>query len=93
MARRALEAVAVDQGQTSGSLYERLAALASAGILLPTLADWATEVRLIGNAGAHFDPLETVTRHDAEQLLSFLQELLRYLYEMPAELARRRGSV
>lgn len=93
MARRTLEAVTADQGQASGSLHERLKALASSGVLLPTLSDWASEVRLIGNAGAHYDPIETVSQEDAQQLLSFVQELLRYLYELPAELGRRRGSL
>lgn len=92
MARRTLEAVTVDQGQTSGTLAARLTALSSSGVLQPTLGDWAREVRLVGNTGAHFDPIETVQREDAEQLLSFVQELLRYLYELPAELNRRRSG-
>jgi hypothetical protein len=41
--------------------------------------------------GAHFDPIETVSKEDAQQLLSFVRELLRFLYELPAELARRRA--
>ncbi len=92
MARRTLEAVTVDQGQTDGTLAARLAALSSSGVLQPALGDWAREVRLVGNTGAHFDPIETVQKEDAEQLLSFVHELLRYLYEMPAELNRRRSG-
>jgi hypothetical protein len=92
MARRALEAICVDKGETSGILADRLDALKSKGILQPTLADWAKEVRLIGNVGAHFDPIQTVTMEDAKQLLSFLRELLKYLYELPAELARRKSE-
>jgi hypothetical protein len=52
MARRTLEAVAADKGETSGTLAEMLKRMAEAGLLQPTLADWAKEVRLIGNAGA-----------------------------------------
>jgi len=92
MARRTLEAITIDQGVTTGTLYERLKTLASSGTLLATLADWSKEVRLIGNVGAHFDPIVTVSLDDARHLVAFVQELLRYLYELPAELNQRRGT-
>jgi hypothetical protein len=91
MARRTLEAVTEDKGQTNGTLASRLDAMAKAGTLQPTLAEWAKEVRLVGNIGAHFDPIKTVSMEDARQLLSFVRELLRYLYQLPAELAQRRN--
>lgn len=91
MSRRTLEAVTVDKGETTGVLAERLKALGTKGVLHSTLSDWAKEIRLVGNVGAHFDPIETVTQDDAQQLLSFTRELLRYLYELPAELMRRRA--
>lgn len=90
MARRTLEAVAADKGETTGPLATRLRNLATRGVLPPDLADWATEVRKIGNTGAHFDPMDMATMEDARDLVNFLRELLRYLYEMPAELRRRR---
>jgi hypothetical protein len=91
MSRRSLEAITVDKGETTGALADRLKRLAASGVLQPTLADWAKEVRLVGNAGAHFDPIDNVSKKDAEQLAGFVRELLRYLYELPAELVRRRG--
>jgi hypothetical protein len=91
MARRTLEAITVDKGETTGVLADRLKKLASNGTLLPTLADWAKEVRLVGNAGAHFDPINSVSKKDAEDLIAFVRKLLRYLYELPADLARRKG--
>ncbi len=91
MARRTLEAVAVDKGEDKGTLAERLRSLGVKGVLLPTLSAWAKEVRLIGNVGAHFDPIDTVSQADTQQLLSFVRELLRFLYELPAELERRRA--
>jgi Domain of unknown function (DUF4145) len=91
MARRTLEAVTADKGETQGSLATRLSALAAKGILQPELAEWAREVRVIGNTGAHYDPLSKASLEDARDLMKFLRELLRYLYEMPAELKRRRN--
>ncbi|PKB64111.1 MAG: hypothetical protein BZY80_03825 [SAR202 cluster bacterium Io17-Chloro-G2] len=90
MARRTLEAVTVEQGETTGVLATRLRKLAESNLLEPTLADWATEVRLVGNIGGHFDPISDVSTEDAQQLISFTRVLLRYLYELPAELGRRR---
>jgi hypothetical protein len=54
-----------------GVLADRLEGLAANGVLLPTLADWAKEVRLVGNTGAHFDPINTVSEKDAAELLTF----------------------
>lgn len=90
MARRTLEAIAAEKGESGGRLVDRIKTLASKGVLQPALADWATEVRLIGNAGAHFDPLDEVSNEDAQQLINLIRELTRYLYELPADLARRR---
>ena len=92
MARRTLEAITADKGETKGTLADRLNALGTNGILHPTLSDWAKEVRLVGNIGAHFDPIQQVSMEDARQLVDFIRELLKYLYELPAELGRRRSS-
>ena len=71
MARRTLEAITADKGETKGLLADRLSNLASKGILLPTLADWAKEVRLVGNIGAHFDPINSVSAKDTADIISF----------------------
>ena len=92
MSRRSLEAVTVDKGQTSGTLASRLEQLSNGGVLHPTLAEWAREVRLASNLGAHFDPIQPLSKEDAQQLINFVREILRYTYEMPAELQRRRGT-
>lgn len=92
MARRTLEAIATDQGEEKGPLAKRLDALISAGKLHPSLAGWAKEVRLIGNTGAHFDPIKDVSDTDAKQLTAFISELLNYIYIMPFELEKRRNK-
>lgn len=90
MSRRTLEAVTVELGEASGPLAQRLKTLEAAGKLHQSLADWATEVRLLGNAGAHFDPINSVSKEDAQALINFTRELLRYVFEYPAQVQRLR---
>lgn len=92
MARATLEAITVDKGEAQrDNLKTRIRNLASKNILQPDLAAWAEEIRLLGNAGAH-DVNAPVSLADVEQLVSFIRELLKYFYELPAELARRRAT-
>lgn len=37
-------------------------------------------MRLVGNQGAHFDPAEMVSMDDVMQFMSFVQELMKYLF-------------
>lgn len=90
MARRTLEAIASDKGEANGNLAHQLSNLSARGLLHETLAEWAKEVRLIGNAGAHFDPINQVSIDDARQLVDFIRELAKYLYVLPYELNERR---
>jgi hypothetical protein len=92
MSRRTLEAIAADKGEGSGTLSMQIKNLMAKGILDKNLGDWATEVRLIGNSGAHFDPVSDVEKTDAEQIILFIEELIKYLYVMPAEIAKRRSK-
>jgi hypothetical protein len=88
MARSALEGIVVDQGETKGLLMQRLKNLAGRGVLLPTLADWSKEVRLLGNDAVH-DLAVDVSMEDAKQLVEFIRELARYIYILPHELQKR----
>lgn len=90
MARCTLEEITKEKGQTKGDLVQRLAALAANGELVLTLADWSKEVRVVGNAGVHTKTLDPVSEEDAQQMIAFMRQLIQYLYEMPADLARRR---
>ncbi len=90
MSRRTLEAITVDKGEAEGVLAKRIENLISKGILDKNLGEWATEIRLIGNSGAHFDPINSVEKEDANQIILFIEELIKYVYVMPAEIARRR---
>jgi hypothetical protein len=52
--------------------------------------EWAKELRLAGNVGGHFDPIDDVTLQEAEGLSKLLRSVLVYLYEVPAKLRRAR---
>ena len=90
MSRRTLEAITVEKGEDNDILAKRIGNLKAKGILDKNLADWSTEIRLIGNTGAHFDPINDVTKEDANQIIMFIEELIKYLYIMPAEITKRR---
>jgi hypothetical protein len=54
------------------------------------LADWAKEIRVTGNVGAHFDAMDDVDAAEADDLARLTRQLLRYLDELPASLRRSR---
>ncbi|NQX63746.1 DUF4145 domain-containing protein [Paenibacillus qinlingensis] len=93
MLRRTLEAITVDKGESEGTLHKRLQKLTDNGALHPSLTEWVKEVRLAGNIGAHYDPVENITVDAVKELQKFVRELLRYLYEIPADLDRRRKGL
>ena len=94
MARRAVQGVAVEQGARDAKLSAQLKELEAKATLHPTMVEWADHIRLLGNVGAHpgADGLETVSEEEAREVVRFLDELLRWLYELPAETAAARAA-
>jgi Domain of unknown function (DUF4145) len=99
MFRRTLEAIVKTSGSTTAqdaatkkNLASGLSVMADEGALDRSLAEWAKEIRIVANVGAHFDPVDDVTPEEAENLSRLLRELLRYLYEMPARISRTRST-
>jgi Domain of unknown function (DUF4145) len=94
MARRAVQGVTIEQGAKGSTLNAQLKDLEAKATLHPTLIEWADHIRLLGNSGAHpgADGLETVTEEEAAEVVRFLDELLRWLYELPAETAAARAA-
>lgn len=92
MARRALQGVCIDKGAAKGRLVDQIKGLVKSGSLAGPLGEWADHVRLLGNVGAHpgDDGLDTVSKDEAEDVVRFLDELLRWTYEMPWELDQAR---
>jgi hypothetical protein len=73
MCRKGIEAICLDKGETKGNLAQRLKILKDKRILDETLYNWANELRLIGNDGAHSHN-QVVTQWDAKiQWISSMQ--------------------
>jgi hypothetical protein len=98
MFRRTLEGVVKLSGSDAAKkaaerdLASGLSVMANEGALDRNLAEWAKEIRIVGNLGGHFDLADDVEPDEAENLSRLLREVLRYLYEMPARIRRTRGT-
>lgn len=94
MFRGALAEIVTDRGsdaaKTKRSLAQQLKQMAEDHSLDAGLADWADHIRLLGNAGAHPNEIESVTVEEAQELGRLIASMLEYLYRLPAQLRRRR---
>jgi hypothetical protein len=92
MFRGMLTAVVRDRGsevaQQTANLYQQLKVMEQEGTLHPSLVEWAAEIRLVGNAGAHFDELAPVDQAEAAALARLCRHLLTVVYETPARIRR-----
>lgn len=92
MARKTLEAalVAHSPDLKKGSLKERIDKLKESGVLTESLADWAHNVRLLGNDAVH--DLEPADPADVNQALQLAEYLLIYLFTLPTEIELAKES-
>lgn len=72
------------------SFFKRLEWLHDNHRITPDMKDWADHVRVEGNEALH-DP-EDFTEEDAKPLRLFTEMFLRYIYELPGEVAAFRGE-
>ena len=94
MCRRVLEMTCAELGVRHSSLASSLRALLDAGHIDSRLYEWASELRLVGNAAAH-DVASEVGKHDAEDVLAFTEAIIDYLFvyrERFEQFRARRGS-
>lgn len=80
------------EAKSKNSLFKRLEAMAQDGTLHPSLVDWAKEIRVIGNAGAHPDELGPVSEEEARDLSRLCRQMISVVYEVPARIARSRSA-
>lgn len=94
MTRRALQNAVRNKGAKAKTLYDEINDLATKNIITPDLKDWAHEIRELGRVGAHpeDDMLDEVSEVDAQDILNFADEFLKYTYIMPAQVTERRAK-
>lgn len=86
LARGVVEAVAKDQGHTSGTLFEKIDAMGEARQISPLAVDTAHEIRQVGNDMAHGDFVVSVGKDECQDVLNFMDALLDEVYIRPAKL-------
>lgn len=92
MCRRALQASAIALKAKGDRPVDQIDDLAKQGKITESLKDFAHEVRLTGNVGAHPDKdgLGDVAETDAEDIIAFTREYFHHVYVMPAKLKARK---
>ena len=78
------------KGAPDTKLIDQIDWLATHSHITEQMKDIAHQIRLGGNLGAHpdRDGLRDVGEGEARAILTFLRDFFRYVYEIPASLAR-----
>jgi hypothetical protein len=85
--RKILMNVAVAQGAAEGeSFVAYVEYLATKGYVPPQGRGWVDYIRKKGNEANH--EIAVMARGDAEMLISFLEMLLKFVYEFPAKIPK-----
>src|SRR5665647_356781 len=92
LARAVIEATAKAKQITNGNLYNKIEEMHEQGILSELVRDQAHEVRFLGNDMAHGDFVEPVSTEEADEILELMAEVLHAVFEMPAQLLRRKEA-
>ena len=92
MSRRAIQSSALERGIKKGRLRDQIDELHAKDLIPDSVKEWAHEIRLTGNIGAHPDEdlLQDVTKEDAQELIRFVEAYLNYVYVMPARVKAQR---
>lgn len=86
-ARKLLASMAVGFGASENQNFvQHVEFLASAGYVPPNGKPWVDHIRKKGNEAAH--EIYVMQRADAEELVVFLEMLLKFAYEFPARVPK-----
>ena len=89
--RKLLMSVAVDRGAPADQNFAAYVLwLAENGFVTPSMKSWVDEIRELGNDANH--EIELMTPEAAEELLTFVEMLLRVVYEYPERGQRSTAS-
>ena len=84
--RRTLEAAASHHGITERTLVKSVQKLADKGLITKDFETVLGHIRKVGNQGAHATDVD-LSEEDVRRALRFTTQVLRNLFEVPAELA------
>lgn len=92
MARSALQVSLRVQSAQGRTLKDEIDDLAGKGVLPKIMAEWAHEVRELGNDSAHPKPGQAPTDpKDAKDIVEFLEFFLEYSYSLPERIEKYRA--
>lgn len=92
MARSALQVSLRAQSAQGRTLKDEINDLASKSVLPSVMAEWAHEVRELGNDSAHPKPGQAPTdQKDAKDIVKFLEFFLEYTYSLPERIKKYRA--
>ena len=81
--RKLLMNIAVSKGAKEGSSFiNYIEFLSSKGYIPPNGKDWVDHIRKKGNEATH--EISIMKKEDAEELIIFIEMLLKFIYEFPA---------
>jgi len=90
--RRVLEAVCDEEGASGQTLVNQLQDLAHRGRIPAGFDEMATQLRHLGNLGAHVSDVE-VESNDVPVIEDFAEAILEYLYRSPAKVEAVRQAL
>ncbi len=83
--RAVLEKICKERGSTRKNLQSMLKQMVDKNILPETLDKCSYIIRKLGNEGAHGDNI-IITNDDIEELISFIETIMFYIYELPVKI-------
>jgi hypothetical protein len=96
MCRRSLQCSVTEQGAPKGKLQDQIDALhaSSPDRITTAIKDWAHNIRIFGNWGAHPDDdgLKEVDEGIASEVIDFLTNFFQYVYVMPSKVAKAQAK-
>ncbi len=96
MFRTAITCMIEDQGSENAKskpdLKEKIKQMVLDGGPMAALGDWATHIRLYGNAGAHPDLFGDVSVEEAQEVSRLVSTMIEILYVLPAKIAKRQSE-
>ncbi len=89
--RKLLMNIAVSKGAEEGlNFIEYIEYLSDKHFIPPDGKDWVDHIRTKGNEATH--EISIMEKEDAEELITFIEMLLKFIYEFPATIKRKKSG-